>query len=356
MNVMLESKSCIATPPGATIKEQLDDRCMTQKEFASRMGMSEKHISKLINGGVHLTPDTAEKLEMVLGVPAGFWNKLEAIYQEKLAKVKNENEMDKEKELMKKYPYSKIAEWGMVPMTSNWKEKVVNLCKYFEVSSLNLLQNKELMPIACRKLSDTEKSTFIMLTLAQYAKIKARNISTAPFSKDALKEKLKEIRTLTLHEIVDFDEELADILKSCGIALVYLPQIQGSFLHGISFYDSNTNKIVIGITMRGKYADRFWFSLFHEISHILEGHIYQKEGTSENDEKQADRLAAEFLIPSAPLKQFYQDGNYSVHAIENFSDSIKVGMDIVIGRLQNDNKIRQNQMNQYKKKYHELVS
>lgn len=36
---MLESKSFIATPPGATIREQLDDRGITQKEFASRMGI-----------------------------------------------------------------------------------------------------------------------------------------------------------------------------------------------------------------------------------------------------------------------------------------------------------------------------
>lgn len=87
---MLESKRYIATPPGAAIKEQLDDRGMTQMEFAKQMGISEKPISKLINGEVHLTPEMAEKLELVLGVPASFWNKLEAIYQEKLAKAKNE--------------------------------------------------------------------------------------------------------------------------------------------------------------------------------------------------------------------------------------------------------------------------
>ena len=38
---MLKSKSIIATPPGATIKEQLLDRGLTQKEFATRMDMSE---------------------------------------------------------------------------------------------------------------------------------------------------------------------------------------------------------------------------------------------------------------------------------------------------------------------------
>lgn len=81
--IMLESTKYIATPPGATIKEQLNDRGMTQKEFANRMGMSKKRASKLLSGCVHLTPDTAERLELVLGIPAGFWNKLEAIYQEK---------------------------------------------------------------------------------------------------------------------------------------------------------------------------------------------------------------------------------------------------------------------------------
>ncbi len=80
---MLESKSYIATPPGVTIQEQLDDRGMTQKEFAKRIDISEEYISKLIDGEVHLTPEMAEKLELVLGVPASFWNKLEAIYQEK---------------------------------------------------------------------------------------------------------------------------------------------------------------------------------------------------------------------------------------------------------------------------------
>lgn len=84
---MIRSKTVIATPPGTTIKEQLINRGMSQKEFAVRMDMSEKHISRLINGEVQLTPDVAMRLEMVLGVPAHFWSNLESIYREKLAKI-----------------------------------------------------------------------------------------------------------------------------------------------------------------------------------------------------------------------------------------------------------------------------
>lgn len=99
---MVKSRSFIATSPGATIKEQLFDRGLSQKEFAVRMDVSEKHISKLINGEVQLTPDVAVRLEMVLGVPAKFWNKLEATYREKLIKANAENDMDADKELAKK--------------------------------------------------------------------------------------------------------------------------------------------------------------------------------------------------------------------------------------------------------------
>ena len=90
---MMRSKTYIATPPGETIKEQLIDREMTQKEFAARMDISEKYISRLINGEVILTPETAVKLKMVFGIPAEFWINLDAIYREKLAKVKAENTM-----------------------------------------------------------------------------------------------------------------------------------------------------------------------------------------------------------------------------------------------------------------------
>ena len=102
---MVKSRSFIATPPGATIKEQLLDRGLSQKEFSVRMGMSEKHISKLINGEVQLTPDVAVRLEMVLGIPAKFWNKLESTYREKLVKANAENDMDADKELEKNYQY-----------------------------------------------------------------------------------------------------------------------------------------------------------------------------------------------------------------------------------------------------------
>lgn len=88
----MRSKNIIATPPGATISEQLELHGMNKKEFSARMDMSERQISMLLNGDTRLTADIALRLEGVLGVPARFWSNLEGIYREKLAKVRTENE------------------------------------------------------------------------------------------------------------------------------------------------------------------------------------------------------------------------------------------------------------------------
>ena len=90
MNIV-KSKTYIAIPPGATLREQLKDRKMTQKDLALKMGMSTKHISKLINGEVQLTPNTALKLEYILGIPAEFWCNLESIYQINMIRATREN-------------------------------------------------------------------------------------------------------------------------------------------------------------------------------------------------------------------------------------------------------------------------
>ncbi len=94
---MIESKSYIAVPPGATILELLEDRGIRQKEFAERMEMSEKDVMGLIGGDIVLTQQTAQKLEQVLSVPASFWEKLEANYREKRVLVENENTLEKKK-------------------------------------------------------------------------------------------------------------------------------------------------------------------------------------------------------------------------------------------------------------------
>ena len=342
---MMKSRSVIATPPGATIKEQLLDRGLSQKEFALRMDMSEKHISKLINGEVQLTPDVAYRLEMVLGVPAKFWNNLEATYREKLVKVKVENAMEADKELAKQFPYSELAKLGWVPKTKKLTEKVINLRKFFEVVNLEVIQNTQISKIACRRLSITEKGDLALLVWAQKAKIEARKIDTSSIDLKTLKKIISQIRCMTIMDPEYFCPELINLLADCGIALVFLPHISGSFLHGATFQEDR--KIVMGLTVRGKDADRFWFSLFHEVAHIIMGHISKPFGTDADDEHDADKFARDEVAFNA----FAKNGYLTRATISQFAARMGISPGIVVGRLQKENFIPYNQFNDLKVRY-----
>lgn len=346
---MERSRSFIATPPGATIKEQLVDRGMNQKEFAARMGMSEKHISKLINGEVQLTIDVARRLEMVLGVPTQFWCNLESIYREKIAKVNEENAMVMDIEMAKKIPYKEMVQNGWIDDASKSTEKVINLRKYFEVAQLNFLQGTLIPGIACRKLSETEKSDFALIAWAQKAKIEARRIVTKPIDIATLVKKIPQIREMTTMNPTEFCPRLIELLANCGIAMVFLPHIGGSFLHGATFMDGN--KIVVGLTVRGKDADKFWFSLFHELAHIIYGHIGNVDGTTENDESCADEFAKNTLIPETLYDNFIKRNEFTKAAMIEFANEIGIDVGIVVGRLQKEGYIQYNWYNDLKIRY-----
>lgn len=302
---MVKSHSFIATPPGATIKEQLKDRGMTQKEFAARMDLSEKHISRLINGEVQLTPEMAVRLEMVLGVPAKFWNNLEAIYREKIVKAEAENAMDADAEVAKQLPYGEMVKLGWVPESKNTREKIIYLRKYFEVVALSLLENEQITRIACRKLAITEKSDLALIAWAQEVKIKARDIQTAPINIKRLIAELPELRKMTTLKPDEFCPQIKKHLADCGIALVFLPYLKGSFLQGASFMDGN--RIVVGLTVNGTDTDKFWFRLFHELGHIVLGHVGQTHSVTDEGERAADKWAEDMLINTEEFENFKRE-------------------------------------------------
>ncbi len=346
---MVRSRSYIATPPGATIREQLNDRGMSQKEFAARMDMSEKHISKLINGEVQLTHETAIRLETVLGVPAGFWNNLESIYREKVIRAEAENAMDSDIELARSFPYSEMAEYGWVPKTRVASEKAINLRRYFGVVSLSILGNNQITRIACRRLAITEKGDLALMAWAQQAKIEARDVQTSPIDIKRLVQAIPEIRRMTVLKPEEFCPRLREILTECGVALIFLPHLKGSFLQGASFLDGN--KIVVGLTVRGKDADKFWFSLFRELAHIVLGHVGQPNGTSDADEKMANRWSADTLISPADFTAFKRSYDYSRQNVLRFSDKQGIAPGIVVGRMQREGMIKYSALNELKDQY-----
>ena len=62
------------THPGEMLLEEfLKPLGLTQSAFAIRLGVSYPRLNEIVRGRRSVTPDTALRLERVLGMPADFW-------------------------------------------------------------------------------------------------------------------------------------------------------------------------------------------------------------------------------------------------------------------------------------------
>ena len=82
--------SDLPVPPGATLREELAARGMSQRKLAKAMGRPVQAVNRVVLGRKALTPRTALELERVLGIPAHFWTRLEADYRLALERARGD--------------------------------------------------------------------------------------------------------------------------------------------------------------------------------------------------------------------------------------------------------------------------
>ncbi|MFS9212811.1 HigA family addiction module antitoxin [Streptococcus parasanguinis] len=82
---IVENIDLIAFHPGQYIGELIEDYQMTQKEFAEKLGLSPKAISKLVNGEESITNDIAQKLAELTNISMKTWLNLQTSYDTKVA-------------------------------------------------------------------------------------------------------------------------------------------------------------------------------------------------------------------------------------------------------------------------------
>ena len=172
---------CLAIPPGETLAEMLEDRCMPQNELATRTGVSPKHINEIIQGKAAISHDMALRLETVLGVSASFWNNLETNYRETLARLTHEEQLAKEATLASSYPYNYMAKAGYVAKTKKIAEKARNLLRFFSVSSLETVPALIGDSAALRKADNNKASIYALSAWIRQCEIKASEIHTADY-------------------------------------------------------------------------------------------------------------------------------------------------------------------------------
>ena len=176
--------------------------------------------------------------------------------------------------------------------------------------------------------------------MVQIATNKALKTKAPKFNKDKFEDAIQYALTLTRkHD--EFYPLVHDAFFEAGVIFIILPNISGSKINGAT--KKIGNNVMLLVNDRRLNADTFWFTLFHEIGHIVNGDYgisFEKE-TGEQEEI-ADKYAENALIPPEQYQNFVNERRFDLQAIKNFANRIERDPGIVLGRLQNDGKVEYN--------------
>ncbi len=336
-----EYKPQSVSHPGFTLSEKLREMGMGSKEFSIRTGKPEKTISAVIKGTSSITPEMAVKFEDVLKIPASFWLSRQRRYDEYLARVKREEDIAKAFEWAKKFPYAKMANLGWVAATRKIEEKVTALFDFFGVSNHKAWEayyyNQALKVSFRISLAHTNESMAVAAWLRE-GELQSRQIEIPAYDAPGLKNALPEIKTIMATHPENFFEQLQDICQRAGVKVVYTPCLPKAPIHGSTRWLGDTP--LIQLSARYKTNDKFWFTFFHEVGHILlHGKKYisiENVDYDEQDlikEQEADAFAIQHTFSEAEEKEVLAFMHLEKDDIIRFAKKFNTHPAMIIGRL-----------------------
>lgn len=354
-----ENERVVAFHPGYYVGELIEEEGITQTEFAKRLGTTDKTLSKLVNGLIPISNELASKLSLMTGTSVGLWLNLQVEYEKRCMEIERAEQLRQEIKYLDVLDYKYFKERGLVREVREKDEKIKELFRCLKVSSLSILERDDFL-VCYRTATSAANNKKIICSNAwvQIAINKANEIETKPFDEKRLNCHIEEIRGMTVQKPDVFLPRLYEILSSCGVALVILPHLRNSGINGATKW-LGKDKVMIAINTRGRDADKFWFAMFHEICHLKQKRVkrimVQGEGNledlDETLELECDQYASDVLIPRFEYKRFLTQKDLSAKAVRQFADRIGIHPGIVVGRLQHDERISYENLNNLKIKY-----
>lgn len=325
-------------PPGAIIREEIGARGWTQEDLARIMGRPVQAISEIISAKKQITPETALGLAGAFGTSAEMWLNMEARYRLLLAQERGvDDAVQRRSRIYSLVPVKELVRRGWIEESDDVDEMEARVEGFLGVASLD-----ELPPvkIAARRTAMREPDPRAVLAWTRRVEQLTSAQQVAAFDRSSLEGGVRGLLGLT--EGDDGPARVAGILGDLGIHFILVPHLPGTYFDGAVLpADGNP---VLALTLRHDRLDSFWFTLMHEMAHLVLGHeggrLEELDGDACGDaeEMEADVLATGWLVPDEPLEEFVTRVKpyFSRQAIWSFARSIGRHPAIVVGRLQYD--------------------
>lgn len=338
MSNYMEYNDKIAFHPGYYIKEIIEESGLTQEDFAKRLDTTPKNLSLLVRGEQSLSIDIAMKLSRLVGTSVNYWLNLQNAYDALIAEFRSDEELLEERKVFKYLDYKFFRDnYNLPDLPRKIDEQIEALRKFLDVATLRVLEKRD-MAVSFRSATGlSAASTVKANAMVQIAVNHALKTEAPRYNKKKFEEAVQYALTLTQNH-KEFYPLLKKAFWEAGVIFVIMPNISGSKTNGAT--KKVGENIMLMVNDRRLNADTFWFTLFHEIGHIINGDYgISFERETGDVEDAANRFAEDNLIPRDMYQEFAEQGQFDLKAIKNFADKIDRDPGIVLGRLQNERKV-----------------
>jgi HTH-type transcriptional regulator/antitoxin HigA len=322
--------------PGQTLIDWLDQAGMSQADFAKRTSLTPKHINQVAKGGAGISAEVARAFETVTGIPARYWLQLDANYQTAFQRQAEAANLAAQTDLLEQFPYKELVARGAVADVVPKVERLRQIFRFFGVADRAALLQVSLDPALYRLSKAFEPTAGALAAWVRMAELKAAEIETEPFDMARCRDALVEIRALSQLPGIEWLGPLQRKTAEVGIALVIVKELKGCRVNGVTRW-LTPDKAMVALSLRYRRNDIFWFTLFHELCHVLrhskkEVFVDGKSSGIEQDlEQEADSFASRLLI--APTDAAQLPLLTTEEQVVAFAKDIGVAPGIVVGRM-----------------------
>lgn len=308
-----------AVAPGEYLEEWIEDRGLSQQRVAELLGSSRKQVNEIIHGRAPVTPDTAVRLERVVGIPAKTWLKHEALYRADLARIADEEKLAGHIDKIAPSAVSYLRSIGVSQATKRTPGKLVSdfltFHGYGTWEAYEAMHNETSQgdyALAALKDAGTTLDQTALSVWLRAAELTEAFEQAQKFTYDALRlrQSLPDLRARASSPDSELLSDLATMLAEVGVAFILVEPPKKFPLLGMTrWIDKKTP--VIQQTGRWSKDGFFIWTFFHEIGHILNdprGQMHLDFGTEKkrnsSAEKNANKFAFELLFGEAGLSPF----------------------------------------------------
>ncbi|UTH75678.1 ImmA/IrrE family metallo-endopeptidase [Chromobacterium sp. IIBBL 290-4] len=342
--------------PGATITDLINIKNIEKTELANFINLGLRETDQLLRGDVVITVRIAELLSKHLGGSSDFWLIRESNYREDLIKIEQLKEKESLTQWAKKFPVREMRKRGWLDDKLDSLESILSFFSARSAEEWENIYSRKIAASAFRASKKLDEDIYSTIAWIRQGEVCAEKITCRPWSKEILNDSISRLRNLTIiKDPLAYLPIVQKILAECGVAFVIEKTITGCRVSGVTTFLSNNKAMIL---QSGRYGtnDHFWFTLFHEIGHLI---LHSSKSTfldydSLSNQHHPHEIEANIFSQNTLIPPHYQEQLINLQpnyrSILKFAKKINIAPGIIVGQLQYRGLLPRHHLNKLKEK------